>query len=83
MQESTQSQVCLDRRAAACLAGMSVSWLRHADSIGSGPPKLRLGTGPGRIRYPLNEFRAWLAKHQDAAPGSVCEPATQAPVNAV
>ena len=59
--------LCLDRRTAAKISGMSISWHRHMDAIGSGPPKLRLGQGHGRIRYPIEDFMDWLKQHTDPA----------------
>jgi hypothetical protein len=64
--QDTTVPLCLDRRAAAALAGMSVSWLRHMDAIGAGPPKLRLGKGQGRIRYEIGPYILWLQQHADA-----------------
>jgi predicted DNA-binding transcriptional regulator AlpA len=64
--QDTTVPLCLDRRAAAALAGMSVSWLRRMDATGDGPPKLRLGRGPGRIRYPVGSYIHWLQAHTDA-----------------
>jgi predicted DNA-binding transcriptional regulator AlpA len=60
-------EVCLDRRTAAKIASMSVSWLKRMDSIGAGPPKLRLGEGPGRVRYPVEKFMEWLQQHSEPA----------------
>ena len=62
--------VCLDRRTAAKISGMSISWHRHMDAIGAGPPKLRLGRGHGRIRYPVEQYMVWLNQHQDHARGT-------------
>jgi hypothetical protein len=59
--------VCIDRKTAAKISGMSISWLRHMDAIGAGAPKLRLGAGPGRIRYEVESFMAWLKQHADPA----------------
>jgi phage terminase Nu1 subunit (DNA packaging protein) len=59
--------VLIDRKTAAKISGMSISWLRHMDAIGAGAPKLRLGQGPGRIRYDLEQYMDWLKGHQDPA----------------
>jgi len=62
-------RVCIDRKTAAKISGMSASWHRLQDAIGAGPPKLRLGAGPGRIRYPLEQCMEWLKQHQDPTRG--------------
>jgi hypothetical protein len=57
----------IDRKTAKKISGFSESWQRHMDSIGAGPPKLRLGRGQGRIRYPYKAYVEWLQKHLDPA----------------
>jgi predicted DNA-binding transcriptional regulator AlpA len=57
--------ILIDRKTAAKIAGMSESWLRHMDAINAGPPKLRLGQGPGRVRYDLERYMDWLQSHSE------------------
>jgi hypothetical protein len=67
MQDAALSPLCIDRRTAARISGMSISWHRNMDSLGIGPPKLRLGQGHGRIRYEIEGYMNWLRQHQDPA----------------
>jgi len=72
MQDTTPPDtmpLCIDRKTAAKISGMSLSWHRLQDAIGTGPPKLRLGAGLGRIRYPLDQFMEWLKGHTDPTRG--------------
>ena len=66
--------LCFDRKQAAKISGMSSSWHRHMDALGLGPPKLRLGQGPGRIRYPIAEYMEWLSQHLDQSPRRTSAP---------
>jgi hypothetical protein len=67
MQDTSVPEVLIDRKTAAKIASMSVQWLKTMDCMGCGPPKLRLGRGPGRVRYKVEEFMSWLMQHQDPA----------------
>lgn len=54
--------VCFDRKQAAAVSGMSVSWLRLQDKRGAGAPRLRCGN---RVRYPVVPFLEWLKAHSE------------------
>jgi predicted DNA-binding transcriptional regulator AlpA len=59
--------VLISRRTAAKISGMSISWVRNQERNGTGPPRLRLGAGPGRIRFDLDRFMEWLKQYQEPA----------------
>jgi hypothetical protein len=67
MQDTSVPEVLIDRKTAAKIASMSVQWLKTMDCMGCGPPKLRLGRGPRRVRYNVDEFMTWLQQHHEPA----------------
>lgn len=46
-----------DRPRVAAAVGISVRTLEYLDSVGKGPPRIRIG---GAVRYAPAEVRAWI-----------------------
>ncbi len=65
--QNVVSQIYISRKTAAKIAGMSMQWLRRMDSVGIGPPKIRLGQGHGTLRYNVKEYMRWLQSYSEPA----------------
>lgn len=53
--------LCTDERGVAAALGCSVSLVQKMRQRDDGPPFLKIGHGRGRIRYPVDALRAWIA----------------------
>jgi len=57
----------IDRKRAAELIGVSVTWLDRRRPRGEGPPYYEIG---GVVRYDVADIQAWLSTHRKSCDGS-------------